>query len=60
MSAPSTLSLSVELLSRTIDVKYGCFVFEDGALLLHKDNRASARGLEDYNNGTLCFQFSIA
>ena len=27
MSAPSTSSLSVELLSRVIDVKYGCFTF---------------------------------
>ena len=27
MSAPTTSSLSVELLSRVIDVKYGCFTF---------------------------------
>ena len=27
MSAPSTSSLSVELLSRVIDVEYGCFTF---------------------------------
>ena len=27
MSSPSTSSLSVELLSRVIDVKYGCLTF---------------------------------
>ena len=27
MSAPSTSGLSVELLLRVIDVKYGCFTF---------------------------------